>query len=89
MSVAHLGYTIRKPDRTFAAYPLLPIRQRIVIELKVARRNSAQTLADGLTQTRDYMDRCGEGVVLAFKRRGQRTGGEAAGLHPPTPCFNR
>ncbi len=49
--------------------------QRVVLELKVARRAWEQTLAEGLTQTAEYMDKCGaaEGHLLIFDRRPGRT----------------
>lgn len=60
----------RRRTDLFITYPLYPVRQRIVVELKVARRNYAQTLADGLRQTNDYMDKCAadEGHLIVFDR---------------------
>lgn len=44
--------------------------QRAVIELKVLRKDFATMLADGLTQTADYADRCGadEAHLVIFDR---------------------
>jgi hypothetical protein len=44
--------------------------QRVVIELKIVQRSLAQTLAEGLSQTRDYMDISGahEGHLVLFDR---------------------
>jgi len=46
--------------------------QKTVIELKVRRRESLDTIkSEGLAQTHDYMDRCGadEGHLVIFDRR--------------------
>jgi hypothetical protein len=47
--------------------------QRVVLELKLLRYSLEKTLADGLTQTADYADRCGadEAHLLIFDRRGE------------------
>ena len=49
--------------------------QRIVIECKVLRRSLKETLAEGLSQTRAYMDRAGadEGHLVIFDRTPART----------------
>jgi hypothetical protein len=45
--------------------------QKFVLELKVLRKTLEQTLAEGLQQTADYMDKCGaaEGHLILFDRR--------------------
>lgn len=44
--------------------------QRIVLELKILHKSLEKTLAEGLTQTTDYMDRAGtrEGHLILFDR---------------------
>ena len=44
--------------------------QKVVIECKVLHRGLERTLAEGLVQTRDYMDRCAteEGHLVLFDR---------------------
>ncbi len=44
--------------------------QKVVIECKVLHRGLGRTLAEGLVQTRDYMDRCAteEGHLVLFDR---------------------
>ena len=44
--------------------------QKVVIELKILHKNLGQTLAAGLEQTWDYLDRCGaeEGHLVIFDR---------------------
>jgi len=45
--------------------------QKAVIELKVLYKSLEKTMADGLSQTRGYMDRCGgvsEGYLVIFDR---------------------
>ncbi|MBI2875435.1 MAG: ATP-binding protein [Candidatus Tectomicrobia bacterium] len=44
--------------------------QRVVIELKIVHSSLERTLAEGLVQTRAYMDRCGtdEGHLVIFDR---------------------
>ena len=58
----------RRQTDLLITYPIHPVRQWIVIELKVAKRGLAQVLMDGLKQTRDYMDQCGadEGHLILF-----------------------
>jgi len=63
-----------KGERDFSRTGLPPDRplQRIVVELKVRRRESLETVKrEGLEQTRKYMDRCGadEGYLIVFDRR--------------------
>ena len=50
-------------------------RQAIVLELKILHHSLEATLAQGLTQTRAYMDRCGaeEGHLLIFDRDPKRS----------------
>ena len=45
--------------------------QKAVIELKLLRRSLEQTIAEGLEQTWNYMDRCGanEGHLVIFDRQ--------------------
>ena len=45
--------------------------QRIVIELKLRHKSLEQTLAEGLQQTADYVDRCAaeEAHLIIFDRR--------------------
>jgi hypothetical protein len=49
--------------------------QRIVLELKVVRGSVEATMREGLTQTVDYMDKCGasEGYLLVFDRDERKT----------------
>ena len=49
--------------------------QRAVIELKILRRSREQTIAEGLEQTADYMDRCGaeEGHLVIFDRTPEKS----------------
>ena len=44
--------------------------QKVVIELKVVHGSLERTLADGLAQTSEYMDRCGadQGHLVIFDR---------------------
>ena len=48
--------------------------QRVVIELKVLYKTLEKTIADGLSQTHSYMDRCGasEGNLVIFDRTPNR-----------------
>jgi hypothetical protein len=48
--------------------------QKVVLELKILRRSRERTLAEGLEQTADYMDKCGadEGHLILFDRRPER-----------------
>ncbi len=45
--------------------------QKVVIELKILYKSLEATIADGLEQTADYMDKCGaeEGHLVIFDRR--------------------
>ncbi|MFW6326539.1 MAG: ATP-binding protein, partial [Desulfovermiculus sp.] len=45
--------------------------QKAVIELKILHKSLERTIADGLAQTREYMDRCEakEGHLIVFDRR--------------------
>jgi len=49
--------------------------QKVVVELKVLRKSLEKTVADGLEQTFEYMDRCGavEGHLVVFDRRAERS----------------
>ncbi|MBF0303256.1 MAG: ATP-binding protein, partial [Desulfamplus sp.] len=44
--------------------------QKVVIELKILYKSLEQTIREGLTQTLQYMDRCGtdDGNLLIFDR---------------------
>lgn len=48
--------------------------QKVVIELKVLRKSREQTIAQGLTQTWECLDRCGaaEGHLVIFDRMPMR-----------------
>ena len=48
-----------------------PVFQKTVIELKIRHKSLESTIADGLEQTADYMDKCGagEGHLVIFDRR--------------------
>ncbi len=48
--------------------------QKVVIELKILRKSLETTIREGLTQTADYLDRCGadEGHLVIFDRRPKR-----------------
>ena len=45
--------------------------QKVVIELKILYKSLKATIAEGLEQTADYMDKCGadEGHLVVFDRR--------------------
>jgi len=45
-----------------------------VIELKILYKSLERTIADGLTQTAEYMDKCGSehGHLIIFDRRPDR-----------------
>ena len=49
--------------------------RKFVVECKLRRRGLERTIADGLAQTRGYMDRCGAeaGHLLVFDRAPERT----------------
>ncbi len=49
--------------------------RRIVVECKVLRRELERTIAEGLAQTRGYLDRCGaeSGHLIVFDRSPERT----------------
>jgi hypothetical protein len=51
-------------------WPAGPSRQKVVIELKVLRKSLERTVADGLEQTVEYVDRSGaeEGHLVIFDR---------------------
>ena len=51
-------------------------KQKAVIELKLVHKSVARTIAEGLTQTAEYMDRCGvedDGHLIIFDRRRGRS----------------
>jgi len=52
-------------------WPLVTPEQRIVLELKIQHGNRQDTLAKGLPQTVEYLERCGagEGHLVIFDRR--------------------
>ena len=63
---------IRKPLTDHYGGPV----QRVVIELKIRRRESIETLiAQGLQQTAEYMDivGVGEGYLVIFDRDNQKS----------------
>ena len=63
---------LRKPLTDHYGGPV----QRVVLELKILRRSLERTIADGLRQTADYMDRCGsvdEGHLIIFDRSQTKT----------------
>ncbi len=65
-------------DRDISQTGILPEwpLQKVVIELKVRRRETLETIRNrGLNQTAAYMDRCGspEGHLIIFDRRHHRT----------------
>jgi hypothetical protein len=49
--------------------------QKIVMELKILHKSLEKTIADGITQTVEYMDRCGtnDGHLIVFDREEKRT----------------
>ena len=49
--------------------------RRFVVECKVLRKDAERTIADGLEQTRGYLDRCGAeaGHLIVFDRAPERT----------------
>ena len=49
--------------------------RKLVIECKLLHRSLEQTIRDGLTQTRAYLDRCGaaEGHLVIFDRSPDRS----------------
>ena len=56
-------------------WPHIAGKQKAVIELKILHNSLARTVADGLTQTAGYMDRCGaleNGHLLIFDRDPQK-----------------
>ncbi len=52
--------------------------QKVVIELKILYKSRKATIAEGLAQTADYMDKCGadEGHLVVFDRREGRKWGD-------------
>ena len=67
--------------------------RRFVVECKVLHKDLERTIAEGLAQTRGYMDRCGAeaGHLIVFDRAPERTWEEklfrrapAAGRAPVT-----
>jgi hypothetical protein len=65
--VREYGLGRRRTD-LFIEFGELPNRQKIVLELKLRYKTLESTLAEGLEQTADYMDKCGtaEGHLLIF-----------------------
>ena len=49
--------------------------RKFVVECKVLHKDAERTIADGLSQTRGYMDRCGAeaGHLIVFDRAPDRT----------------
>ena len=52
--------------------------RRFVVECKVLRKGLERTIAEGMEQTRGYMDRCGAeaGHLIVFDRAGPNLGGK-------------
>jgi hypothetical protein len=64
----------RKRTDLMVAWPHEKGIQKVVIELKILYKSLERTLAEGLPQTAEYMDRCGteEGHLIVFDRRADR-----------------
>lgn len=60
--------------------------QKVVIELKVVHKSVEKTIAEGLAQTWEYMDRCGtdEGHLVLFERDSEKTWDEKIFRHAET-----
>jgi hypothetical protein len=64
----------RKRTDLMVAWPHEEGVQKVVIELKILYKSRERTIAEGLAQTAEYMDRCGtrEGHLVIFDRRADR-----------------
>ncbi|MFP4585470.1 MAG: AAA family ATPase [Desulfococcaceae bacterium] len=65
----------RRRTDLMVAWPVDGGLQKVVLELKILYKSRERTLAEGLEQTADYMDKCGadEGHLIIFDRRPERT----------------
>ena len=65
----------RRRTDLFIRFPYSDGVQKVVLELKIVRKTIAATLAEGLEQTADYMDKCGTtvGHLILFDRSTERT----------------
>ena len=61
--------------------------RRYVVECKLRRGDLERTIAEGMAQTRAYMDRCGAeaGHLIVFDRSPQRTWEQRIFRHPAPP----
>ena len=64
----------RKRTDLMVAWPHEKGVQKVVIELKILYNSLERTVAEGLAQTAEYMDRCGtdDGHLIVFDRRADR-----------------
>ena len=71
--IREYGLGLKRVDLLVAWNP--PIGQRFVLELKVLHESLDTTIAKGLRQTADYMDRCAasEGHLIVFDRDPAKT----------------
>jgi hypothetical protein len=65
----------RRRTDLFIRFPYSDGVQKVVLELKIVRKTIDATLAEGLEQTADYMDKCGttDGHLILFDRSTERT----------------
>jgi hypothetical protein len=65
----------RRRTDLFIRFPYSDGVQKVVLELKIVRKTIDATLAEGLEQTADYMDKCGTtvGHLILFDRSTERT----------------
>lgn len=65
----------RRRTDLFIRFPYSEGVQKVVLELKIVRKTIDATLAEGLEQTADYMDKCGtsDGHLILFDRSTERT----------------
>jgi hypothetical protein len=65
----------RRRTDLFIRFPYSDGVQKVVLELKIVRKTIDATLAEGLEQTADYMDKCGttDGYLILFDRSTERT----------------
>jgi hypothetical protein len=64
----------RKRTDLMVAWPHKDGVQKVVVELKILYKSRERTIAEGLAQTAEYMDRCGtgDGHLIIFDRRAGR-----------------